>query len=71
MREEAGLLYGEMEMRLDGPIRDISPCKDCPDRHPGCHDKCPGYAEWKSKLEKVNSERKKYNQMATIFSKIT
>ena len=58
-------------MRIDGPIRDISPCKDCHDRYLGCHDKCHGYADWKSKLEKVNEERRKYNQMATIFSKIT
>ena len=58
-------------MRIYGPIRDISPCKDCNDRYPGCHDKCPGYAEWKSKIKKVNDERKKYNQLASIRSKIT
>lgn len=58
-------------MRLDGPIRDIPPCKDCSDRYPGCHDKCRGYAEWKSNLEKVNDERKKYNWFAGIRSKIT
>lgn len=58
-------------MRIDSPIRDKPPCKDCQDRHPGCHDKCPGYAEWKSKLEKVNEERKKYNLFAGIRSKIT
>ena len=58
-------------MRIDGPIRDIPPCKDCTDRYPGCHDKCSGYADWKSKLENVNEERRKYNQLATILSKIT
>lgn len=25
----------------------ITPCKDCPDRHPICHDSCPKYAEFK------------------------
>lgn len=25
----------------------ITPCKDCPDRHPVCHDTCPKYAEFK------------------------
>ena len=25
------------------------PCKDCPKRYPGCHDKCPEYQEAKSK----------------------
>ena len=59
-----------MKIRLDSPIRETPPCKDCQDRHPGCHDKCNGYADWKSKLEKVNDERRKYSQMATIFSKI-
>lgn len=58
-------------MRIDSPIRDTPPCKDCNDRNPGCHGKCQRYADWKSKLEKVNEERRKYNQMATIFSKIT
>lgn len=57
-------------MRLDSPIRDTPPCKDCQDRHQGCHDKCHGYAEWKSNLEKVNEARRKYNQWAGIRSKI-
>lgn len=26
-------------------------CKDCPDRHPICHDSCPKYAEYKRQLE--------------------
>lgn len=25
----------------------MTPCKDCPDRHPACHDTCPKYAEFK------------------------
>lgn len=25
----------------------MTPCKDCPDRHPICHDSCPKYAEYK------------------------
>ena len=60
-----------MKMRLDSQIRDKPPCKDCTDRDPGCHDKCQGYADWKAKLGKVNEERRKYNQRAAIFSKIT
>ena len=58
-------------MRIDRPIREDAPCKDCTDRYQGCHDKCNGYAEWKAKLEKVNEERRKYNQLARIRSKIT
>lgn len=26
-------------------------CKDCPDRHPVCHDSCPKYAEYKRQLK--------------------
>lgn len=26
-------------------------CKDCPDRHPICHDSCPRYAEYKRQLK--------------------
>lgn len=25
----------------------MTPCKDCPTRHPVCHDTCPKYAEFK------------------------
>ena len=25
----------------------MTPCKDCPERHPVCHDTCPKYAEFK------------------------
>ena len=25
----------------------ITPCKDCPERHPVCHDTCHKYAEYK------------------------
>ena len=25
----------------------MTPCKDCPTRHPVCHDSCPKYAEYK------------------------
>lgn len=41
--------------------REISPCKDCKDRHPACHGSCDRYKEWKRRLEKVNEERRKYN----------
>lgn len=29
----------------------LEPCKDCPDRHPICHDSCPKYAEYKRQLK--------------------
>ena len=49
-------------MRLDSPIRDTPPCKDCKDRYPVCHDKCEKYKEWKSRLDEVNKRRKEYNE---------
>lgn len=29
----------------------LNPCKNCPDRHPICHDSCPRYAEYKRQLK--------------------
>lgn len=29
----------------------LEPCKDCPERHPVCHDSCPKYAEYKRQLK--------------------
>ena len=58
-------------MEIESPIRDKPPCKSCIERNPGCHDKCAKYCEWKCRLEMVNEERRKYNQRAAIFSKIT
>ena len=49
--------------------REDSPCKDCVDRYLGCHGECNLYCEWKSNLEKVNEERKKYNQLYDIYKK--
>ena len=47
-------------MRLDSPIRDKSPCKDCIDRHEACWGKCEKYKSWKSQLDEVNKRRKEY-----------
>ena len=55
------------EARLHGPVRDISPCKDCTEKFTACHDRCPkdergeiGYLAWKANKDKVNKERKEY-----------
>ena len=48
-------------MEIESPIRDKPPCKGCTGRFIACHDKCEKYKEWKSNLEKVNAERKKYS----------
>lgn len=36
----------------------ISPCKDCPDRHVGCHGTCKRYKEW----DTANRERRERRQ---------
>lgn len=46
--------------RPDTVTREISPCKDCIDRNPGCHDKCKMHGEWKERLNKLNRARKEY-----------
>lgn len=48
--------------RPDPTSREIAPCKDCPDRIPGCHDSCDRYKEWKSQLEKLNEARREYDR---------
>lgn len=35
------------------------PCKDCPDRHPGCHSDCERYLEFKSYKDAERSEMRK------------
>ena len=48
-------------MRLDSPIRDKPPCKDCTDRHTACHDSCDRYKEWKLLLDELNKARREYS----------
>lgn len=38
----------------DGQMRK-SPCKDCPDREPGCHAKCEKYQTWRHELDQVRA----------------
>ena len=48
--------------RPDPVTREMSPCKDCIDRHPACHDTCDLYKEWKRRLEELNKARKEYDR---------
>ena len=34
------------------------PCKNCPNRHPVCHDSCPKYAEYKRQLKEQRAYTK-------------
>lgn len=33
-----------------------SPCKDCPERFPGCHGKCDKYNKWKIDLNNLRDK---------------
>lgn len=39
-----------------------APCKDCMERHEGCHGSCVKYMDWKQHLEVVNKEDDIYYQ---------
>ena len=51
-----------MPTRIDSPTRELPPCKDCPDRVPGCHGSCGRYKEWKQRLDELNKARKEYDR---------
>lgn len=35
-----------------------APCKDCVDRHPGCHSKCGWYAIWTREIAEMHKKQK-------------
>ena len=38
-------------------------CKDCDQRHPGCHDKCEKYQAEKKAYEERQAVKRKYNDL--------
>lgn len=43
---------------MDRPSR--APCKDCPERHPGCHGTCErGYREWRAMYEAAKARERR------------
>ena len=48
--------------RPDQVTREMSPCKDCTDRHEACWGKCEKYKAWKSRLDEVNRRRREYEE---------
>lgn len=49
----------------------ISPCKDCTERHPACHDKCNDYISWKVEMlaEKEKAKQDKENRRADPWTR--
>jgi hypothetical protein len=50
------------------PIRDISPCKDCPDKpkRPSCRNGCQKDAEWHKELERVKGNQREYERRDSV-----
>ena len=55
------------------PTRDVVSCKGCTEKFNGCHSNCPkdargekGYGYWKKELDRINAERKKYNDRRNV-----
>lgn len=44
-----------------------SPCKDCADRHPGCHDRCVGYQQYKKDQLEYNTTLLKIKSHDSYF----
>jgi len=44
-----------------------NPCKDCPNRYPGCHSKCERYKAWKQEWDKLKEKERIYNEQQRIF----
>lgn len=58
---------GADEMKYNGTIyKSINTCRDCPDRHPACHDHCEKYqealAEWKEKKQSIKHTKKMHRE---------
>ena len=40
----------------------LTPCLDCPDRYPACHDHCDRYKEWKEIHERKRAAAREQKQ---------
>lgn len=50
---------------------EITCCKDCPDRHVGCHATCERYLEQKATLEEEADRVRKYKLVDIEYSKLS
>ena len=50
------------EQRTAPPVRDKPPCAFCPpeEKYLACHDTCEKFAKWKTNVELVRENRRKY-----------
>ena len=50
--------------------RKFTSCKGCTKRELGCHSHCKDYLEQKAKRDKINEERRKYNDEEADFLRV-
>ena len=43
------------------------PCKNCPDRYPGCHGKCDKYIEYDKYNKEVQKKRMEHKQLNDVL----
>ncbi len=46
----------------------MSPCKDCEDRHNGCHSTCEDYKVFRREIDKVNNLRNKAKSKESTYT---
>lgn len=47
-------------------MSNLTPCKDCPKRHPLCHDQCETYRRWKEERAKEATYTQQKNEDGVI-----
>lgn len=45
-----------------------APCKNCGDRHLGCHSTCENYISWKGQIDEANKARRK--EMYSVYPEL-
>ena len=46
------------------------PCKDCPDRTPGCHGSCERYREFRAQQVELANKKQAYRQKIDMFKDV-
>ena len=58
-QEDKSQIYGEYNMGS----QKVTVCKDCPDRHMGCHAECEQYkyqkAKWEAERKHINEQKQR------------
>lgn len=55
------------ESEISFGVSVITPCKNCEDRHMGCHSECERYAKYKQECELENQARRERLQLTSAY----